>query len=230
MQIKDLPIDIKLIIHINVNLTTEPNQIQLVSKTREISETDLKSIETRFNKRNFKVIEIADTSQLFIDFESEKMKLVAIAIVGEDAYIFEECKLKCIQINDTKVHIIFSEKDGKKLVRRANHRLELGENGVVERLDRKSTEKVKIKDISLSGISFICGRKYNFNIGDIFTISLKDATSDYNLKVQIVRINRKYDKENNLIGCVILKGKENIDKYISKKKIERLKRNGRVFL
>ena len=93
-----------------------------------------------------------------------------------------------------------------------------------------------MRDISIGGISFICGNDYNFKIGDLFSINFKDVETkeDINLQVQVVRIEDNTSSEpsnpTSIVGCVILRGNNNIGRYINQKQIDRLHRKGRIKL
>lgn len=222
MLIRELPTETKLTIHVSFDLGAKINHIQFSSKSIYLSETDINSIKQICKLHNFIPIDITNAKNLFIDFDSDKIKFSAIAIVREQAYIFKSCRLKCIQIGDRKVHILLSDEDGQKLVRRDTYRIEIGKDMLVK------NQRVKLRDISIGGVSFISDTDANFAVGDIFSISFNDE-KEIKLQVQIVRIEAYKKEENkNVIGCVILRGNNNIGTYINKKQREKLSQYGRL--
>lgn len=240
MYIKEVPDNSEIIIHVSCELEGKTTKLHFISKADYLSESERKSIKYKLKTDNFKCIKLMN--KLFIDFDSDKVRFTAIAVVNEKAFIYKSCKVRSVEINDKEVTLLISEEDGTKLLRRDTYRLSLGQNGRIEQIDKKAITNVQMRDISIGGISFICGNDYNFKIGDIFSINFKDAETkeDINLQVQVVRIEESNNEDSSvpsnptnptsIVGCVILRGNNNIGRYINQKQIERLQRKGRIKL
>lgn len=234
MYIKEVPDKAEIIIHVSCELEGKITKLHFISKADYLSESERKSIRYKLKTDNFKSIKLMN--KIFIDFESDKVRFTAIAVVNEKAYIYKSCKVRSVEINDKEVTLLISEEDGTKLLRRDTYRLSLGQNGRIEQIDKKAITNVQMRDISIGGISFICGNDYNFNIGDLFSINFKDIETkeDINLQVQVVRIEDNTSSEpsnpTSIVGCVILRGNNNIGRYINQKQIDRLHRKGRIKL
>lgn len=222
MFIKELPIETKLNIHIRFDVEENVNNINILSNTTYISESDKNSIKQILKQSDFVAIDLTKAKNLFIDFDSDKINYSVIAVVKEKAYIFKNCKLRCIQVKDRQIHILQCEEEGIKLVRRETYRIEIGKDMLVR------NQLVKLRDLSIGGVSFISAKDADFAIGDIFSISFNDE-KEISMQVQIVRIEEYKKEENkNVIGCVILRGNNNIGAYINKKQREKLSQYGRL--
>ena len=222
MYIKELPIETKLNIHIRFDVIENSNNINILSNTIYISESDKNSIKQILKQSDFVAIDLTKAKNLFIDFDSDKVNYSVIAVVKEQAYIFKDCKLRCIQVGDRQIHILQCEENGRKLVRRETYRIEIGKDMIVQ------NQLVKLRDLSIGGVSFISPKDADFSIGDIFSISFNDE-KEISLQVQIVRIEEyRKEEDKNVIGCVILKGNNNIGTYINKKQREKLSQYGRL--
>ena len=181
MFIKELPIETKLNIHIRFDVEENVNNINILSNTTYISESDKNSIKQILKQSDFVAIDLTKAKNLFIDFDSDKINYSVIAVVKEKAYIFKNCKLRCIQVKDRQIHILQCEEEGIKLVRRETYRIEIGKDMLVR------NQLVKLRDLSIGGVSFISAKDADFAIGDIFSISFNDE-KEISMQVQIVRI------------------------------------------
>ena len=227
MLIQNLDKDVPIVLTIDIWLGDTKEKIQINTKSTNFSETENKILSQILKTENYKGVDLKTIKNLFIDFESEKIKYSLIAVVNGEAYIYNNCKLRSVELNSVKEYVILTDGEGKQLLRRTNHRMILGKNGVVDKVDKKKNLDVKIRDIG--GIGIVSDTSNNFEIGDVFTINFKDdEETNFTLQVQIVRIEEQL--EDVLLGCVILEGRENIKNYISKRQVERLNNGGKVVL
>ena len=121
-------------------------------------------------------------------------------------------------------HRIVSKQPGKQVNRRNGCRVWVGLDGTAQIGTNKAVHDVIIKDISVNGISFVCGKDVEAELGTIVhLVFYDDATrSSFRLGAIIVR-SEDVDRHKVMYGCRLNQESSAISKYVNEKQREKLR-------
>ena len=144
---------------------------------------------------------------------------------GGRAWQFTNVKIRNIKTQDGSLyHEISCKTEGKLINRRGACRVWLGEPGTaMVGLGGKPFD-VTVKDISVSGIAFICSKDQDIPEGSIVHIQFHDADANtrFDMKAIIVR-SEEMEKSRMLYGCKLNQESAAISRYVNDKQREKLK-------
>lgn len=143
----------------------------------------------------------------------------------EKVYEFTNADILNVKTKDGNVHHKISCKsEGRQINRRTAVRVWLGLEGVAQLGINKTAYSVIVKDISVSGVSFIAHKNMNVGAGTMAHITFhdKDAKVKFSLGSIIVRVADMEDGRV-LYGCRLNQESPAIAKYVADKQREKLK-------
>ncbi len=174
-------------------------------------------------KQNLLFIEPIVHGNLVVNFDIGNVKN-SVVYVGEDGkpLIWEGCVVKNMVYQNKKYHILYSDKEGKKLNRRESYRQFIGTRGILQIDNTHETKEVIIKDISLSGIALVLDD--STQLTDIGNFHLNYEDRDCKINVQLAgRLIRQEDADGKrrIFGGVINRSNVDLSGYITtKQKLE----------
>lgn len=172
-----------------------------------------------FCKQEILFVEPICENDKMLDFEVPNIQIV-ITYVPDDGMPFEwkGCTIKPFVYEGKSYHIIYCAHEGKHINRRNTYRQYLGYIGTLRiTLDRK-TVGVTVKDISVTGLSFISVTEFSKSDIGIFQLSYLDEELGMQVQVsgEVIRMEQLKDTRF-IYGCRLIEANMNIGKYIAKK-------------
>ena len=145
---------------------------------------------------------------------------------SERAYKFTNVKIRTIKSSkeDQIYHEIRCAGEGRVINRRGACRVWLGEEGYASLGLGSEPFPVTVKDISVSGIAFICSKDQDIPDGSIVRINFEDETSRANFSLAAIIV-RSMDMERSRImyGCKLNQESNEIARFVNNKQREKLK-------
>lgn len=147
-------------------------------------------------------------------------------------FIWRELSIQMITHPKTgeRYHVILSEQEGHAFNRRENYRLFMGCDGTVQLNNSNKQYHVLVKDISAQGLGFLIDQddKLNLSIGQQVQVRFEDGVEFNNTKFDlatfIIRIVEIEEENKWLVGCKQEKFSDNLNRYVSAKQRERMKK------
>lgn len=143
----------------------------------------------------------------------------------QKVYEFANVEILNVKTQDEQIHHkMICKNPGKQINRRTAVRVWLGLDGIAQVGTHKVAYEVTVKDISVSGISFIFHKDLNVEPGTIAHIVFNDseARMRFNISAIIVRT-AQLDDGKVLYGCRLNQESPAIAKYVNDKQREKLK-------
>lgn len=143
----------------------------------------------------------------------------------ERVYEFNNVEILNVKTKDGEIHHkIICKNPGKQINRRTAVRVWLGIEGVARVGTNRTAYNVIVKDISVSGISFILHKDMGIEPGEMAHITFNDvdARTKFSLSAIIVRTAEMEDGRV-LYGCRLNQESPAISKYVTDKQREKLK-------
>lgn len=207
----------------------ENEQIQIVAKNEKASWEYVTQIV--MNQKNILFIEPIMHNGLVVNFQVDQVQTDVI-YVNEDGkpLVWEKCLMKSVTYNGAKYHIIYSDKDGRRLNRRETFRQYIGIKGILQIDSTRAMKDVTVKDLSETGVAFVSDNM-SLHMEDIGNFHLNFQDKDCRLSVQIEgTVVREVDVEENrrVFGATIRKANVDLSEYVAmKQKREIAKRRSR---
>ena len=143
----------------------------------------------------------------------------------QKVYEFTNVEILNVKTKDEQIHHkMICKTPGKQINRRTAVRVWLGKEGIAQIGTNRVAYEVVVKDISVSGISFIFHKDLNVEPGTIAHITFNDteARTKFSLSAIIVRT-AEVDEGKILYGCRLNQESPAIAKYVNDKQREKLK-------
>ena len=143
----------------------------------------------------------------------------------EKVYEFNNVEILNVKTKDGEIHHkMIAKNPGKQINRRTAVRVWLGIDGVARVGVNRTAYNVIVKDISVSGISFILHKDMGIDPGEMAHITFNDvdARTKFSLSAIIVRTAEMEDGRV-LYGCRLNQESPAIAKYVTDKQREKLK-------
>ncbi|MBQ0028281.1 MAG: PilZ domain-containing protein [Lachnospiraceae bacterium] len=162
-----------------------------------------------------------------LGFGTKGLVLTLIATDSEEgrAFQFSNVKIRNIKTQDGKLyHEVSCKTEGKAINRRGACRVWIGESGVASAGLGTPPFDVTVKDISISGIAFICDKDQDIPVGNVVHINFKDdsANTRFDVSAIIVR-SEEMERSRIMYGCKLNQESAAISKYVNEKQREKLK-------
>lgn len=146
-------------------------------------------------------------------------------LADEKVYEFNNVEILNVKTKDGEIHHkMICKYPGKQINRRTAVRVWLGIEGVARVGVNRTAYNVIVKDISVSGISFILHKDMGIESGEMAHITFNDvdARTKFSLSAIIVRTAEMEDGRV-LYGCRLNQESPAISKYVTDKQREKLK-------
>lgn len=143
----------------------------------------------------------------------------------QKVYEFVNVDILNVKTQDEQIHHkMVCKQPGKQINRRTAVRVWLGLDGIAQIGAHKVAYEVTVKDISISGISFIFHKDMNIEPGTIAHIVFHDTQARMKFSVSAIIV-RKAELEDGkvLYGCRLNQESPAIAKYVNDKQREKLK-------
>ncbi len=145
---------------------------------------------------------------------------------SERAFQFSNVKIRTIKNpKDDKIyHEVNAAGEGKPINRRGACRVWLGEEGYANVGLGSPSFPITVKDISVSGIAFICDRDKDIPDGSIVHVNFVDdpTGTTFSLAAIIVR-SMEMERSRIMYGCKLNQESNSIAKFVNDKQREKLK-------
>lgn len=207
----------------------ENEQIQIIAKNEKASWEYVTKIV--MNQKNILFIEPIMHDGLIVNFQVGQVQTDVI-YVDEDGkpLIWEKCLMKSVTYSGEKYHIIYSDKDGRRLNRRETFRQYIGIKGILQIDSTRAMKDVTVKDVSETGVAFVSDNM-SLHMEDIGDFHLNFQDKDCRLSVQIEgTVVREVDVEEKrrVFGATVRKSNVDLNEYVAmKQKREMAKRRSR---
>lgn len=207
----------------------ENEQIQIIAKNEEASWEYTARIV--MNQKNILFIEPIMHNGMIVNFQVGQVQ-TDVVYTGEEGkpLVWEKCLMKSVTYSGEKYHVIYSDKDGKKLNRRDTFRQYVGTSGILQIDSTRAMKSVTIKDISETGVGFVCDDMalHMEDIGE-FHLSFQDKDLRVSVKIEGTVV-REVDVEETrrVFGAKIRECNVDLVEYVAmKQKREIAKRRSR---
>ncbi len=162
-----------------------------------------------------------------VGFSTNGLVIRVFAVNKADmrVYQFNNVKIRNIKMPDDKIyHEIRCMTPGKIVNRRAACRVWLGFDGIAQIELNKRTYDVVIKDISVTGISFVCGGDVKVEPDMVVHLTFEDESSKVRFSIgAIVVRSEEADHQKIVYGCRLNQESSAISKYVNEKQREKLR-------
>lgn len=147
-----------------------------------------------------------------VTFNIDGLKITTTVLTDNKPYIWRNCKIQYIKLNDKAYHAIICKETGVQLNRRSHFRVGVNEYCYVNY--GKATVDALLLDVSFTGFEFIVG-KWDGSEMEYVNVSYHDSLleCDVNLIGRVVRTEDKEDGKK-LFGCYMIQ-KDDVSKYIN---------------
>lgn len=215
---------------VTINATDFEKSIRMESEILSVSSEDKLFIERAvksLHKEVFCVLELITEGDLVINFLSVKVKCVLTALINDKPYSWNDVKILKLRLPEAgSCHIVLCDDDVDTFNRRREYRQWLGYDALCKFGDSKVPKDILLRDLSPSGVGFLCNTELPVEVGlkiciqfhDEFKSSISDK---YNSKLYTINaIIVRYVPTNNnklLVGCKLDKEYEEITKMIFSK-------------
>lgn len=146
-------------------------------------------------------------------------------ISDQKVYEFADVEILNVKTQDEQIHHkMICKTPGKQINRRSAVRVWLGFDGVAMIGAQRAPYEVTVKDISISGISFVFHQDLNVEPGTVVSVVFNDPDKrmKFNISAIIVRTAQLEDGKT-LYGCRLNQESPIISKYVNDKQREKLR-------
>lgn len=172
-----------------------------------------------FCKQEILFIEPIRENDVIVSFEADNIQ-IQITYVPEDGMPIEwkGCTIKQFVYEEKTYQIIYCAHDGKHINRRNTYRQYLGYVGTLRFENERKVVGVTLKDISVTGISFVSVTEFPKEDIGVFQLNYIDEELELYVQVsgEVIRVEQLPDTRF-IYGCRLRETNMNIGKYIAKK-------------
>lgn len=180
-----------------------------------------------FDGRNVKIDPIYQGNKL-VGFDNPGIILSMYVVSPADnrVYVYTGVTIKSYRVSDGTVYQVVEcrSEEGRVTNRRGAHRVWIGVTGSLMMGESKHEYRVTIKDISATGIAFVCDENIEVNMGMPITLSFTDEENrkNFRLMATVVRSdNSEYKRV--IYGCKFKEESNILSKYVNEKQRQNLK-------
>lgn len=197
-----------------------------VNQVLNIKNKDKKILDKISKKVPYIIINPIMVSGKMLNFSSNKIISKITATV--DNMIYEwNIIVRNVQLPYSKksYHIVFSEKNVKPINRRNNYRVWLGYTSIIQINSNRKTDEAIVKDISAGGVGIIIDKNMMANIGDTVHLVFNEPSNNIKFNLSAIIVRKENISGKIIIGCRFNKISSEIEKYVNKKQVEKMKSN-----
>lgn len=162
-----------------------------------------------------------------IGFQTKGLVITIYCANSDDKKVYEwkHVKLQNIKTPDEKIYLrIMSNVAGKLVNRRYGCRVWIGLDGVAQIGTNRTAHDVIIKDISINGISFVCGKDIKAEVGEVTHIHFFDDVLKVKFSLGAIIVRSEETEDGKVVfGCRLNQESNAIAKYVNDKQREKLK-------
>ena len=162
-----------------------------------------------------------------IGFSTKGLVLSMITTDAESGRAWQFINISIRNIRDADgnlFHEIKCKNDAKAINRRGACRVWIGEPGLATTGMGKPPIDVTVKDISISGISFLCDRDNEIPDGSVVHIDFRDSVTKTRFSISAIVVRREDTERARVVyGCKLNQESPAIAKYVNEKQREKLK-------
>ena len=192
----------------------------IVSTVKNEAEAEIEyRAQVLFCKQDILFIEPIRVDDRLVNFKGENLCIMITYVPRDEMPVqWKGCTIRDIIYDGKRYHILYCVHEGKHVNRRETFRQYVGYNGILQLGPNRKTIDVTVKDISVTGISFVSVTKYEKKDVGLFHLSYIDE--EFNIPVQlsgeVVRVEELEDTRI-LYGCRIVETSLNVGSYIAHK-------------
>ena len=211
-------------------LTTDikPGQSVQIVASRGVRTMEFSTNVIEVDGKNVKIEPIYQDDKL-VGFDNTTNVVLSMYVVSEEdsrVYVYMGVTIKSYRVSDGTVYQVVECRfeEGRVTNRRGAHRVWIGVIGSVMMGDSKHEHRVTIKDISATGIAFVCDDKTEVTMGMPLTLSFTDEENNKSFRLMATVV-RSEDSEYQRIvyGCKFKEESNIISKYVNDKQRQNLK-------
>ena len=158
-----------------------------------------------------------------INFVENSIIMYQMTFVNkEDNRLYKWSRVSIKAVKDDKgqlYHMILSDLEGQPHNRRQSFRVSIDIDGVARFGPNQKAFEVLIKDISSSGVGFICAQNVDISNDLIIHITFEDKSLHISFKIDCQAVRKEYDEEEEVYvyGCKFKNESAAVNNYVQKK-------------
>lgn len=143
----------------------------------------------------------------------------------QKVYEFTNVEILNVKTQDEKIHHkMICKMPGKQINRRTAVRVWIGKDGIAQIGANRVAYDVMVKDISVSGISFVFHKDLDVEPGTMAHITFNDTETRTKFSLSAIVVRKAQLEENKILyGCRLNQESPAIAKYVNDKQREKLK-------
>ena len=165
-------------------------------------------------------------NEKMIGFSTKGLVLSMITTDAESGRAWQFVNIVIRNIRDADgnlFHEIKCKNEARPIIRRGACRVWIGEPGLATTGLGKSPIDVTIKDISISGISFLCDRDNEIPDGSVVHIDFRDSVNNTRFSISAIVVrSEEIERARVVYGCKLNQESPAIAKYVNEKQREKL--------
>ena len=165
-------------------------------------------------------------NEKMIGFSTKGLVLSMITTDAESGRAWQFVNIVIRNIRDADgnlFHEIKCKNEARPINRRGACRVWIGEPGLATTGLGKSPIDVTIKDISISGISFLCDRDNEIPDGSVVHIDFRDSVNNTRFSISAIVVrSEEIERARVVYGCKLNQESPAIAKYVNEKQREKL--------
>lgn len=215
---------------VTINATDYEKSVRLESEVLEISDTDRQFVTDSvksFGKEVFCILNLITEGNIPISFLSVRVKCILTALINDKPYSWNDVKILKLKLPEMgNCHIVLCDDDVDTFNRRTEYRQWLGYDALCKFGDSRVPKDVILRDISPSGVGFVCDNELPVEKGLKVSIQFQEeykmkGTNEYTSKLYSVdaTIVRFAASNNNklLVGCRLDEQNDELAKLVYSK-------------
>ena len=203
----------------------EGEPIVITVKNKEDAEIEYRA-QVLFCKQDILFIDPIRVNDRLVSFKGENLRIMVTYVPKDEMpVLWKGCTVKDIVYGGKRYHILYCVHEGKHINRRETYRQYVGYNAILQLGPNRKTIDVTVKDISVTGISFVSVQKYEKK--DIGLFHLNYTDEEFGIPVQVSGEDERIEElpdTRTLYGCSIVETSLNIGSYIAHKQKKEAKR------
>lgn len=206
----------------------QPGTAIQITAARGVRSMDFSSNVISVEGKNVKIEPILQDGKL-VGFDNPGIILSMYVASKEDnrVYVFPGVKIHSYRVSDGTMfqEVVCRHEEGRVTNRRGAHRVWVGATGSVMLGEGKHEHTVTIKDISATGIAFVCDDATDVPMGTPITLSFTDSKQNrsFRLMASVVRTEPNSEYRRIIYGCKFKEESNAISKYVNDKQRQNLK-------
>lgn len=206
----------------------QPGTAIQITASRGVRSMDFSSNVISVEGLNVKIEPVLQDGKL-VGFDNPGIILSMYVASKEDnrVYVYPGVKILSYKVSDGTLfqEVTCRREEGRVTNRRGAHRVWVGSVGTVKLGEDKREHTVTIKDISATGIAFVCDDLTEVPMGTPITVSFTDSKQNRSFKLMcsVVRTENNSEYRRIIYGCKFKEESNVISRYVNDKQRQNLK-------